>query len=94
MASRPVPVPGPMADPGTPAAMADQAAMADPGTPAAMADPGIPAAMASQGARAAMAEQVFHILGFSHTVLSNCIQYCNITIVFLYIYFTALPIFV
>ncbi len=85
MASRAVPVPGPMADPGTPAAMADQAAMAD---------PGIPAAMAIQGARAAMAEQVFHILGFSHTVLSNCIQYCNITIVFLYIYFTALPIFV
>ncbi len=55
MASRAVPVPGPMADPGTPAAMADQAAMADPGTPA---------AMAIQGARAAMAEQVFHILGF------------------------------
>lgn len=33
-----------------------------------------------------------HWLGsFSHTVLSNCTQYCNITMVFLYIYFTALP---
>ncbi len=40
MASRAVPVPGPMADQGTPAAMADQAAMADPGTPAAMAEQG------------------------------------------------------
>ncbi len=49
MASRAVPVPGPMADPGTPvamadpgtlAAMADQAAVVDPGTPAAMADLG------------------------------------------------------
>ncbi len=56
MASRVVPIPGPMADPGTPAAMADQAAVADPGTPAAMtdpatmADPGIPAAMADQAA--------------------------------------------
>ncbi len=64
--SRAVPVPGPMADPGTQAATADQAAMADPGIPAAMAeqgaraamaDPGILAAMAEQGARAAMAEQ-------------------------------------
>ncbi len=53
MASRAVPVPGPMADPGTPAAMADQAAMVDPGTPAAMADQGARAAMANQGARAA-----------------------------------------
>ncbi len=54
VASRAVPVPGPMVDPGTPAAMADQVAVADPGTPAAMADP---ATMAEQGARAAMAEQ-------------------------------------
>ncbi len=38
MASRAVPVPGHMADPGT------QVATADPGTQAAMADPGTPAA--------------------------------------------------
>ncbi len=69
VASRAVPVPGPMAAPGTPAAKADpgtQAATADPGIPAAMAeqgaraamaDPGILVAMAEQGARAAMAEQ-------------------------------------
>ncbi len=42
VASRAVPVPGPMADPGTPAAMTSQGARA---------------AMANQGARAAMAEQ-------------------------------------
>ncbi len=38
MASRAVPIPAAMSDPGT------QAAMADPGTLAAMADPGTPAA--------------------------------------------------
>ncbi len=57
VASRAVPIPGPMADPGTPTAMVDQAAMVDPGTPAAMADQGARAAMANQGARVAMAEQ-------------------------------------
>ncbi len=51
MASSAVPVPGPMADPGTPAAMADQAAMADPGIPAAMSDQ---AATADPGTLAAM----------------------------------------
>ncbi len=55
--SRAVPVPGPMADPGTQAATADQAAMADPGTQAAMADPGILAAMAEQEAWEAMADR-------------------------------------
>ncbi len=64
--SRAVPVPGPMADPGTqaatadpgiPAAMAEQGARAAMADWAAMADPGILAAMAEQGARAAMAEQ-------------------------------------
>ncbi len=48
MASRAVPVPGPMAD---------QAAMADPGIPAAMAERGARTAMAERGARAAMAER-------------------------------------
>ncbi len=60
VASRAVPVPGPMADPGTQAATADpgtQAATADPGTQAATAEQGAQAAMAEQGARVAMAEQ-------------------------------------
>ncbi len=65
MASRAVPVPGPMADPGTPVAMADQAAMADPGIPAAMADqastadPGTQAATAvrSRGRRAGQGQR-------------------------------------
>ncbi len=48
MASRAVPVPGPMADPGT------QAATADPGTQAATADPGYLAAMADPGTQVAM----------------------------------------
>ncbi len=57
VASRAVPVPGPMADPGTQAATADpgaQAAKEDPGTQAATEDPGTqaatedPAAMADQ----------------------------------------------
>ncbi len=60
VASRAVPVPGPMVDPGTPAATADpgtQAAMVDPGTQGTMADHGVWAAMAEQGARAAMADR-------------------------------------
>ncbi len=48
VASRAVPVPGPMAD---------QAAMADPRIPAAMAERGARAAIAERGARAAMAER-------------------------------------
>ncbi len=52
MASRAVPVPGHMADPGT------QAATADPGTPPATAEQGARAAMAEQGAwDASLAEQ-------------------------------------
>ncbi len=48
MASRAVPIPGPMAEQGSRAAMADQgirAAMADQGTRAAMVDPGTRAAI-------------------------------------------------
>ncbi len=48
--SRAVPVPGPMADPGTQAATADQAAMADPGILAAMAEQEAWEAMADRGA--------------------------------------------
>ncbi len=56
VASRAVPVPGHMADPGTQAATADpgtQTAPADPGTQAAMADPGTQAATADPGTQAA-----------------------------------------
>ncbi len=50
MASRAVPVPGPMEDPGT------QVATADPGTQAATADPGTQVATADREPRVAMAD--------------------------------------
>ncbi len=60
VASRAVPVPAAMADPGTQAATADpgtQAATADPGTQAATSDPGTQAATADPGTQAATADR-------------------------------------
>ncbi len=60
VASRAVPIPGPMAEQGSRAAMADQgirAAMADQGTRAAMVDPGTRAAMPDPETQAAMPDQ-------------------------------------